>query len=43
MKMGINKKIGQGILIGICFITYVFLVLNVLGSRLDLSWSFLAT
>jgi len=43
MKMRIRKDIGLGLLLGICFITYIFLVWILFATRLDLTASALAT
>ena len=37
MKRETSEKIGQGLLIGICFTAYIFLVLSVLMTGLDVS------
>ena len=43
MKSLIRRTTGLGLIIGICFITYFFLVWNLLATRLDLTTSGAAT
>jgi hypothetical protein len=37
MKRVTSERIGEGLVIGICFTAYIFLVLSVLAAGLDLS------
>ena len=37
MKRETSERIGVGLLIGICFTAYIFLVLSVIAAGLDLS------
>lgn len=43
MKSETNEKIGLGLLIGICFTAYIFLVLSVLKTGLALSLQVLSS
>ena len=37
MKRETSEKIGEGLVIGICFTAYIFLLLSVIAAGLDLS------